>query len=455
MRNERWSNSSRVKKQNTQSTYLEGGFIMKRILIIFCLIALIAILPAPLFAEDFTFKTIRFFEGGYEPPEDSQRNFTVQFPKSSTRYVWCQIDVENSLYNVREQNHKVTWRYYNPDETLRGETNTDFQIKREWYTAWIPSGWGWDEAGNWPVGTYRVEVWIDGKKSAQDLFIIYDDRAVTSTSERPEEKTYLEFESVKFFEGGSTDVPESQRQYKNDFPRSNTRFVYFLVSTKNLLYRNRRHKPLVYGRYYFPDGSFMGEAEINVDIPPDWGEAELWNAWGWDAPGNWSLGTYRVEIIFGNTKVGEGKFTIYDDQASKPPPVVSDLGEKTYLEFKSVKFFEGGYTAPPESQRQFKMIFPKSSTRYVFYLVEAKNLLYGNRVHKPLVVGRFYNPDGTVRGEGKVNVDISPDWESTVLWSGWGADEPGTWPVGTYRVEIWFGNQKVGEDRFSIYDDKK
>jgi hypothetical protein len=143
---------------------------MKRILILLCLIV---ILPVPLLAEDFKLKTIRFFEGGYDPPEDSQRQFMVQFPKSTTRYVWCQIDVENLLYNIREQNHKVIWRFYNPDGKLRGETNADFQIKREWYTAWIPSGWGWDQPGNWPVGTYRTEVWIDGKKSGENIFTVY------------------------------------------------------------------------------------------------------------------------------------------------------------------------------------------------------------------------------------------------------------------------------------------
>jgi len=143
---------------------------MKRMLVIICFIV---ILPAPLLAEDFKLKTIRFFEGGYEPPEYSQRTFMVQFPKSTTRYVWCQIDVENLLYNISEQNHKVMWRFYNPDGTLRGETNADFQIKREWYTAWIPSGWGWNQPGNWPVGTYRTEVWIDGRKSGEDIFTVY------------------------------------------------------------------------------------------------------------------------------------------------------------------------------------------------------------------------------------------------------------------------------------------
>ena len=99
---------------------------MKRILTILCLMFL---LPAPLFAQDFIFKTMRFFEGGYNAPEESQRKFTVQFPKSATRYVWCQIDVENRLYNVREQTHRVIWRYYNPDGTLVSRKQSNAMIE--------------------------------------------------------------------------------------------------------------------------------------------------------------------------------------------------------------------------------------------------------------------------------------------------------------------------------------
>jgi hypothetical protein len=284
-----------------------------------------------------------------------------------------------------------------------------------------------------------------------------DDRAspTPSVASSVEEKTYLEFEFVKFFETGYTVPPESQRQYKTHFPKSTTRYVSFAVGAKNLLYRSRTQKPLVLGRYYNADGSLRGEAKVNVDVPSDWDEVDLWSGWGADQPGTWPVGTYRVEILFGNKKVGEGSFTIYDDKVTPSPPVVSSVEEKTYLQFESMKFFESGYTAPPESQRQYKTDFPRSTARYINFLVGAKNLLYRNRTHKPHVSGRYYYPDGTFFGEAKLSVDIPSDWEIADLWTGWGWDEPGRWSVGTYRVEIFFGNMKVGEGKFTIYDDRK
>jgi hypothetical protein len=267
-----------------------------------------------------------------------------------------------------------------------------------------------------------------------------------------QEKTYLEFEYVKFFEGPYVAPPESQRDYKAQFPKSTTRYVFFLVGANNLLHRNRTHRPEVVGRYYKPDGSLHGEGKVNVDIPPDWEKADLWGGWGWEKAGNWPAGTYRVEIWFANRKVGESSFTIYDDRASTTPPVTS---EQAYLEFKSVTFFESGATDPPASQRQIKTDFPRGTTRYINFFVLAKNLLHRNRVHKPLVRGRYFYPDGSFMGEANVNVDISPDWQETNLWAGWGWDNPGNWSLGTYRVEILFGNTKVADGRFNIYDDRK
>jgi hypothetical protein len=268
----------------------------------------------------------------------------------------------------------------------------------------------------------------------------------------------LQFQSVKFFESGFTSPPREQRQYTTQFPKSTTRYVSFEVGAKNLLYRNRNQRPLIFGRYYNPDGSLRGEARIDqVDVLSDWENADLWSGWGWEKPGNWPAGTYRVEILFGNVKVGEGSFSIYDDRPSTSPPITSVPAEKVYLEFQSVKFFEGGGNAPPpESQNQYKTDFPRSTTRYMYFFVNAKNLLYRNRNHKPLIFGRYYYPDGTLFGEMKIdNVEVSTGWQNAEFWTAWGWDEPGRWTLGTYRVEILFGNTKVGEGRFTIYDDRR
>ncbi len=260
----------------------------------------------------------------------------------------------------------------------------------------------------------------------------------------------LQFKSVQFFESPFNAAPQSDRQYQTRFPASTTRYVFFSALGKNLLYRNRAHRPLVRGRYYKPDGSFMGEAKVEVEVPSDWESADLWNGWGWDQPGRWTPGNYRVEIWYGDSKVGEGNFTIYDDRT----PTTSS-GEKVYLEFESVRFYEGGSTDVPDSQRVYKNDFARGSSRYIYFQVYAKNLLYRNRSQRPFVRGRYYYPDGSFMGEAKVNVEIPSDWDKVDLWNAWGWNEPGNWSLGTFRVDIMFGDTKVAEGRFTVYDDRK
>lgn len=251
--------------------------------------------------HDFKLETISFFEGDYYPPEESQREYTSSFTKSTTLYVWCRVAVKNLQYGIREHQHKVEWLYYDTEGYLWGEIEEDFIISPEWEYDWIEQGLGWDEPGNWPGGTYYVYILIDGKEVGQGEFTIYNDIP------------QLEFEYLKFFESGYTAPEESEWHYTTRFHKSKTRYVFFMISVKNLLWDIEKQRPQIIGRYYSPDGSYLAEVDVSIDIPPDWDNADIWNGWGWDEPGNWEAGKYRVEILFGDKKVAEKQFTIYDD----------------------------------------------------------------------------------------------------------------------------------------------
>ncbi len=281
--------------------------LCKRIIVLslFLFAALFVFVSYPLQVNgsdpEFVFDEISLFEGGYDLPEESQITYSTNFPKSTTRYVWCKVVLKNLLYNIREQQHQVICQYYDADMSLFGEIEDSFLIKPEWEYSWIPLGLGWEEPGNWPGGTYTIHVLIDGKKIGEKQFTVYNDI--------PE----LEFESLQFFESGY-DVPEvSELNYTTRFPKSKTRYIYFMVNVKNLLWNKESQIPMIIGRYYNPDGSFLADVDALVDIPADWEYADVWQGWGWDEPGNWSDGTYRVEILFGNKKVAEKQFFIYDD----------------------------------------------------------------------------------------------------------------------------------------------
>ena len=121
----------------------------------------------------------------------------------------------------------------------------------------------------------------------------------------------LEFEFLRFYESPYEEPAE--RDFDTAFPKSTTRYVNYFVGAKNLLYNRRDQNPRIAAKYYKPDGSLLCTIERNQHIPSDWQNVDMWHGWGWDKPGNWTVGTYRVEIFFGYRKIVDGQFSIYQD----------------------------------------------------------------------------------------------------------------------------------------------
>ena len=65
---------------------------------------------------------------------------------------------------------------------------------------------------------------------------------------------------------------------------------------------------------------------------------------------------------------------------------------------------------------------------------------------------RYYRSNGELFGDPIIDEQISRDWSSVRLWSGWGWPDPGNWQPDRYRVEIWLdNNQKIAESHFTIH----
>lgn len=273
---------------------------MKKILAVAAFLLITALIPVSVMAGDLQFKDMQFFESGKGIPSDySQRNYMAMFPQSGTRYINTQVNFINNLYGIRDHWHKVTVKYYNPDGSFRGESSCQGTVKSEWYTTDFPSGWGWENPGNWPVGTFRVEAYLDGVYIGQGSFKVYDN------------KPQLRFTELKFYESGYSVTPYEQRNYTTYFSQSTTRYVNVEVSFNNDLYMVRDQMPVMIADYWSPDGSFFGSAMLdNSVIKKEWDNPWMSTGLGWDTPGKWKRGTYRVIISLSGKQVAEGRFTI-------------------------------------------------------------------------------------------------------------------------------------------------
>ncbi len=277
----------------------------------------------------------------------------------------------------------------------------------------------------------------------------YRDPWYIKTSDDTKTNATVEFKSVKFFESDNKIPSQSNRQYKSQFTKSSTRFVYYELYVKNLLYNQRPNTVKVVAKYYSANGALEDSPEHTFTLSQDWDYANLCHGSGWNTGGKWSAGDYRVEFYVEGNKIGEGKFNIANDVQVKDP--LKD--GKTQLEFEFIKFYEGidGAQAPEASEEsKFATKFSKKTTRFVHSLVGAKNLLYNVKDQKIMVVLKYYNPDGSLLGTVKITPTIKSDWENTDVWGGEGHDRPGKWEKGTYRVEVFFDDRKVSESKFEI-----
>lgn len=123
------------------------------------------------------------------------------------------------------------------------------------------------------------------------------------------------------------------------------------------------------------------------------------------------------------------------------------------FEFQVLKFYESGPDTPEVSQRRYSEHFKKSSSRYINFEVNLKNMLWKVREHKHKITGKYYRPDGSLFGATEYQAVVKPDWQNSWHTKGWGWTEPGHWKNGTYRVEILIDGKKVTEGHFTIYED--
>jgi hypothetical protein len=117
-------------------------------------------------------ESLRFFESGQVMPEKEQRRYSTGFPQRTACYISFELTMRNRLYRQRSEIYSLKMRYFNPDGSILWERQEDRLIKSDNERPSYAMGYGWVQPGRWKVGTYRVEILIDGVKFAEGSFTI-------------------------------------------------------------------------------------------------------------------------------------------------------------------------------------------------------------------------------------------------------------------------------------------
>lgn len=248
-------------------------------------------------------------------------------------------------------------------------------------------------------------------------------------------------EKIEFFERGY-EAPKEEIIYATDFSKENTRYIWTRVFVQNLFYKKTDQSHLVLFRYYNPFDSLIAEFTATLNIKREQEKAYTSRGWGWEEPGRWKNGIYRVEVYIDEIFMGEKQFIIIEQKYLQTT-------EKT-IELIKIKFWESPESGLETNKRVYTNKFLKSKTRYINTTLEIKNLQYGISDNTVNLYLKYYLPDGTLWETPKISVVIEQDWEYAEIYNGCGFSEPGLFEPGTYRVEAYYCGEIFAVGYFTI-----
>jgi hypothetical protein len=134
------------------------------------------------------------------------------------------------------------------------------------------------------------------------------------------------------------------------------------------------------------------------------------------------------------------------------------------LKLHSVRFFEHGETLENSSDAasagqggglEYTSSFPISKARYIAGQVVFENLRHGEKEASYEVTMGLYTFDNQLISAHKKRLSIASEWKFAWASQSYGWAEAGRWSVGTYRLKVWLGDEKVGEAAIYLQDDAK
>jgi len=127
----------------------------------------------------------------------------------------------------------------------------------------------------------------------------------------------VEIDEFRLFNSGEDPMASAQRVYSHNFSQTNARIIYCELDLKHTgLKKNKAF--VIQAVYHDPDGVKYGQAQIETVVEAGW----TWSNWvlgfGWDYPGNWEVGTYRVDLYVGDEKIASDSFKIQPEPSATP-----------------------------------------------------------------------------------------------------------------------------------------
>lgn len=252
--------------------------------------------------------SLKFYEQGTEEIPHEQRVYKNQFSKQDSRRICWELNLEYPAIEQKRVDFDIIAKYYNPDGTLRAEYPMACYAEAGWETSWYSGYHGWDKPGNWKPGEYRVDIFYKDRKIASDYFEITESPGSSSKQyDVPSLKANVT--KLNFFEKGAEKLPYEKREYTNVFSKRDSHYIHWELNLEFPAPSKQREFEII-AEYTKEDGSLFKRHTKSASIKKDWNSS--WHSYGtgWETPGKWKPGKYRVDLFIEGTKIASGDFEI-------------------------------------------------------------------------------------------------------------------------------------------------
>lgn len=319
---------------------------------------------------------------------------------------------------------------YSPDGSVFDVDQIDAELEVGTAKHWFSNAFGFDRPGLWDSGVYRVEFYLNDRMIVEGSFEVIRDSLFLDQ---------VTVDSLLLYEGECDHEPDKEsRVYKNEFSRLETQYIYWEVA---LSYPELNENRWVKFQYVFhsPDGSVLDSNYYGQELEKGTGSSFHSMGIGFEQPGDWETGQYRVEILLDGRQIAEETFVILKDNMYLFPT----------LKVESLQFFEGDRYSPLREDRLYGSAFLSESARFINWEVELSYPTAHKRRQITLAY-EFFTEDGLSVGNGQFTAVLEKGWNRSWIAHGKGDTEPGAWDKGKYRVEIVVDGREKVEGWFEV-----
>jgi len=362
---------------------------------------------------------VRLFESGGEALDRKNRVVTTTFDALTTRFINLELELVYPA-SRRRLEFEVPCQIEGPDSSPRIPV-----VKVEVDAGWVGSnhstGWGARNRGMWPEGDYRVTCREQGQPVATTEFkVVKAPAAVTALG--------ASLTHIRFFQSLAERLPVENRLSGTRF---DGRTVRWIKTEFGLVY-----PPVpvpasfsVECVYTFPDGT-MRPVTIERRVPAGWTGSVHAQGVGFEQPGHWPAGNYKVSCRSEGREFAAGGFEVFDGAAS--PALVSG---------STLRFFgsKAGAAGPPAYGQAFEA--GAFDTLYAEATVPSRaagdSTVFRCAVTDPAGVTSGFSLNGEVRDRALVGIGRLGALEAPRM-------------RGLYRVECRAGTRALATDRFEV-----